>query len=72
MINSGTCPHCSSRISAVQIEHIDITENMRTKFHGISYLCPSCKKVLSVGIDPIAVKTDILEEIKREIQKWSR
>jgi len=37
--------------------------------HGLSYYCQSCNAVLSVTIDPVALKTDIVDEIVRELKK---
>jgi uncharacterized protein with PIN domain len=64
------CPKCELVIANVTAEPIKI-EIGRTAWNGISYVCPHCSSVLSVGADPRALKADIVSELKREIQTWS-
>jgi len=65
MINGGKCPKCDKVVSAVRIENVDVREGFQSKWHGVSYCCTNCSAVLSVGIDPIAIKTDIVNELKK-------
>jgi uncharacterized protein with PIN domain len=62
-INVGQCPHCDSVMRAVQVESVSVKQGFQETWHGISYHCPSCKKILSVGIDPVALKTDTVKAI---------
>ncbi len=59
---SGTCPKCEVTLQFVVLEHVPVTTEA-TSWHGVSYLCPSCRTVLGVGIDPFALKADIVEEV---------
>ncbi len=59
----GKCPKCESVLNAIQGGHITINVPLGAKFHGISYTCPSCQIILSVQIDPVALKTDIINEL---------
>ena len=36
---------------------------------GITYLCPKCQTVLGVGIDPVALKTDMVAEVCEHVDK---
>jgi hypothetical protein len=36
---------------------------------GVSYCCTHCSHVLSVGVDPIAIKSDLVKQIVDEIKK---
>lgn len=63
MLNTGQCPKCESTITKVDHEHVDIGTALKKQWHGISYICPSCRAVLGVQIDPIALKADIVSEI---------
>ena len=40
-----------------------------TQWNGVKYVCGSCGYILSVAIDPIAVKTDIVEEVLEALGK---
>lgn len=63
MINSGKCPKCEKTVSSVTIEDIDVRAGFQSRWRGISYCCPSCHTVLGVQIDPVALKTDIIDGI---------
>ena len=65
---SGECPKCGKTVSAVNGEHVNVKTSGKT-LHGLSYYCQSCNAVLSVTIDPVALKTDIVDEIVRELKK---
>ncbi len=64
----GTCPKCDEPVASVWIEDCDIRSAGGT-WRGIRYLCPSCRCVLSVSIDPVALKTEIVDEILAELRK---
>lgn len=74
MINFGKCPHCQKTVSAALTEAVSCNVGMpatRT-WKGVSHLCPSCKCVLSVSIDPIALKADIVDEVLQGLGKARR
>lgn len=68
MINMGKCPKCNSTITAVQIEPVDIRQGFESRFHGVSYSCSSCHAVLSVSIDPLALKADTVTGVKQALR----
>lgn len=70
-MNNGRCPKCNAPISSVSIESISVKAKP-SNWNGVSYLCPSCNCVLSVAIDPIALKSDIVEEILDRLRKGLR
>lgn len=61
-MNTGKCPYCEATVSEVKISTVSCKGPERT-YHGISYSCGSCGKVLSVAIDPIAVKSDTVDMV---------
>ena len=64
MINSGKCPKCENNISSVKIEEVPASIGIGgVEWKAISFCCKSCNTVLSVQIDPIAIKTDILNAL---------
>jgi len=68
MANIGKCPKCGNVVAAVHLERVDVVLNGLNQFHGVSYVCPNatCRAVLGVSIDPIAIKTDIVGEILKK------
>lgn len=67
MVNAAKCPGCNQVVASVEIEHVNVTQNFQNKWHGVSYACPHCATVLGVSLDPIALKTDIVQEVVRGI-----
>jgi len=59
MMNTGKCPKCDKPITDVIIEPVKARAR-DAQFNGISYVCPSCRAVLSVSIDLLALKNDVL------------
>jgi len=66
MSNVGKCPKCEKTLDKIHIESIDVIVRSLPKWPGISYVCPFCDSIISVGIDPIALKNEIAEKIKKE------
>lgn len=63
---NGKCPKCEKILNNVRIALVDCKEGLAGRsWRGVSYACPFCNTILSVQIDPIAIKTDIVAEIKR-------
>ena len=56
------CSKCGSLISSVSLNEISINAPADA-WRGVTYACPSCNSVLGVGINPISLKADIVEEI---------
>ena len=51
----GKCPKCESVISRVETEDVMVQDGFNV-WKGLSYLCPSCKHILSVAINPVALQ----------------
>lgn len=54
----GKCPKC-----AVDCEYVEIRVKLQAKWKGVQYLCPSCKPILSVQIDSVALMTDTVKQV---------
>ena len=65
---SANCPKCDSSISRVNLSDMPVHSGNK-RYVGVAYTCPSCRSVLSVSIDPIAIKTDIVKEVLRGLGK---
>jgi hypothetical protein len=59
------CPACKTSFELVRIESVSVKSKKKKgdSWNGIAYCCPSCDVAISVTIDPISVKTDIVEEV---------
>jgi len=60
----GKCPSCEKSISKVKIDGIQGDVVGGRSYNCVSYICPYCNIVISVQIDPIAIKTDIVNVVK--------
>jgi hypothetical protein len=69
IVNVGQCPKCSATVSRAEVEHISITENFQSRWHGITLVCPSCHCLLGASIDPIAIRSDLVDEIHNRLRK---
>lgn len=60
------CPHCEAVINRVILKEVDgsvpFTSNT---WKCVAYGCPSCQKAISVQIDPVALRTEILAGVKK-------
>jgi len=61
----GLCPHCNKMINNVNLEKMTSSSFMGTQWNTIGYACPFCQKIITVSIDPIAIKTDIIEALRK-------
>ncbi len=71
-MNFGKCPHCKAVISKVKLEGIGVEPGLGVTapvYTGISYHCPACHLVLGVAIDPVALKTDTVNEVLMRLRK---
>jgi hypothetical protein len=64
----GKCPKCEKLLSYVSCSAVDVKVAFGTSWNGISHNCPFCHTVLGVQIDPIAIKTDIVNELLNKLQ----
>lgn len=65
------CSKCNRNITSVEVKYIDINENMEPKWKWVSYVCPNfdCQSIISVGINPIAIKTDVIDWLFERLRK---
>lgn len=68
MVNSGRCPKCETILRSVVIEPVEVKVGFESKYHGISFCCPSCRNVLSVEIDPIALMSDTIAGVVEKLR----
>jgi hypothetical protein len=70
-MNIGKCPHCGSIVNEVTTEEVTIGSFPDKQWHGISYVCAnaSCRKVISLQIDPVALMNDTVEKLFAKLRK---
>lgn len=64
---TGKCPHCGVVPNHLIAEGLDIRAPSFV-FAGASILCPHCRTILSASIDPAALKTAAVAEIRRALE----
>ena len=57
------CPHCDTEFVGVDIESVTLTNAKLQRWTGLTYSCPACHRVLSIGFDPVALNLDLLESV---------
>jgi len=60
------CPKCEATLSTVHAKSI-IVRARRDDWRGIAYVCPSCRSILSVQIDPLATQNDLVAKIVKSL-----
>jgi hypothetical protein len=65
------CPKCNHSLSGVDSEHMTVFSGMQ-QWNGIAYSCPACHVLLSVEIDPVALKADIVAEVTASVRRELR
>jgi hypothetical protein len=58
------CPHCKQQILSINLEEV-VSQSVvsNSQWRTLIYSCPSCQCAISVSIDPIAIKINIVNEI---------
>jgi hypothetical protein len=68
-VNIGNCLKCGETIAHVLVEPVDVRDGLRSKWHGVSFLCPHCHAVVGVGIDPFEIQADMLHGIDKLLHR---
>lgn len=67
MMATGKCPKCEKAVHQLRMEGVDAIQAFGTTgFNAITLQCPSCHTVLGAQLDPIAIRTDIINSLKRK------
>jgi hypothetical protein len=64
MLLNGKCPYCKDLVQRVNLANVTVVAS-KDSWVGVSYSCASCGIVLSIAIDPVALKSDLEEELLR-------
>ncbi|MBO6103216.1 MAG: hypothetical protein J6P03_08205 [Opitutales bacterium] len=71
MPNKSKCPYCNATITRLNVEEIELERNPGGPWKGVSYACPVCRKILSVGPHPDAAKSGLLSQIQSLLESQS-
>lgn len=58
------CPSCEQDINEIRIKPIIGTAPSRQSWKCIAYTCPHCSTLISVQMDPLALKADMLNGVR--------
>jgi hypothetical protein len=56
------CPGCGTSVRNAKLDDVAIGQ-----WRGVSYSCPSCSTILSVAIDPVALKADTVSGVAAKL-----
>lgn len=65
---AGKCPKCEKPVTRVNLHPIEASEPMGPKWKAVTYNCPSCNTVLTVQIDPVAIRTEIINGVVKALR----
>ena len=68
-MNINKCPKCDRVISTVSAEPVEIALSRSDRYRGHSYSCPHCESVLSIQMNPLTLKDDIIGEIQTSLEQ---
>lgn len=65
------CPYCNQNIITINIKAIPIYNEFGVEWKWVTYTCPNlkCNSILSVWIDPIALKNDTVNEVINRLKQ---
>jgi hypothetical protein len=64
---AGKCPYCGKYIKSLRIDGLKASAPLSMTWKAITYNCPLCNMILGCQIDPIAIKTDIINELEKRL-----
>ena len=61
------CPKCENTVTYLKYEGIEAKPPFGTGsiYKAVNLLCPSCSTILGAALDPIAIRTDIINNLKQ-------
>ncbi len=66
------CPKCEKILTYVNNEAVAVGMPLSQQWRGLAHTCPYCYSALSIEIDPIAIRTDILNGVEELLKKHLR
>lgn len=66
-----TCPYCEDHLTGIAVSAYKVTID-NTEVEVIAYRCHKCRKVISVGPNPVRLRSQIVDDIIHELKKGSK
>jgi hypothetical protein len=57
------CPYCEATVTHVDIKSVALINDKLNQWTGLSYSCPECDRILSIGFDSVALNADLLKSV---------
>lgn len=68
-IPDAKCPKCQEVIQNVVAKPIAVQKLLAGSWNAVSFLCPSCRTILGVQLDPVALRQDLVDGVLRALDK---
>ncbi len=65
----GKCPKCGLTLPSVDVNEVKTGLFFGTKWRAVTYNCTHCSTVLGCQVDPVAIKTEIVNEVLRALRQ---
>ena len=62
------CPKCEMSLSSLRVEPCTGEAQGAVGYRVVTYSCPFCLAILSVGIDPVAFMAEAIDEAKKKLR----
>jgi hypothetical protein len=71
LMKTGTniCPHCSNPVRDLEVDDVHLCVGGQPKWIGMSYGCRSCRKVISVQMNPLTIAHDTAQEVLKLLKR---
>lgn len=66
---NGKCPHCDKFVSAFSLKDLDANHPNDRGYKAVALACPSCNAILAAQIDPVAIRTETVDQVVAELRK---
>jgi len=67
----GKCPKCEAVVHRAIVNTLNLDVIGGKSYLGLSYSCPQCQTILSVQMDPIAVKAETITDLVAALRTGS-
>jgi hypothetical protein len=69
MFSFGKCPKCEKICGSFTLQEVDASAGIGQKvWRALTFLCPHCQTIVGVQIDPIAIKTDTVNDLAKRLK----
>jgi phage FluMu protein Com len=63
-VASGKCPKCEKIVVHANLDHITMGNQLTGPlYNAVSAVCPHCKNILGITIDPFVIRNEIVERV---------